>query len=301
MTWRVRDLAGRGRFLAQHARSKRRPGVAPAGCRNGSTARRLSGDLQQAQSQVAAAVRADNARRLANGQRVRFRFSGGRVALTDWLLGGELARLEAEAHAAVERYREASRARSCASCRSFQGTRSSKSFFWRSTAPGCRKSGPSVVRDAGGEAHFSAVQKPGTARSTSALVIRRDGREIGRERVADLRGSLHHYGPASAGWMVTRVRCSRERAKNARRRTRRRSPSATASASHALRGKMRLPWCARRCRSRCPTSNCSKPFARPREPWRWRQRTSFRSSQWGASSWRLGPRVLLVERSKPPM
>jgi Leucine-rich repeat (LRR) protein len=40
---------------------------------------------------------------------VRFRFSSGRVALTDWLLGGELSRLEAEAHAAVERYREASR------------------------------------------------------------------------------------------------------------------------------------------------------------------------------------------------
>src|SRR6266542_5184922 len=57
---------------------------------------RLSGDLQQAQSQVAAAIRADNARRLSNGQRVRFRFSSGRVALTDWLLGGELARLEAE-------------------------------------------------------------------------------------------------------------------------------------------------------------------------------------------------------------
>src|SRR5262245_4097409 len=70
---------------------------------------RLSGDLQQAQSQVAAAVRADNARRLTNGQRVRFRFSGGRVALTDWLLGSELSRLEAEAYAAVERYREASR------------------------------------------------------------------------------------------------------------------------------------------------------------------------------------------------
>src|SRR5262249_43680676 len=70
---------------------------------------RLSGDVQLAQSQVAAAIRADNARRIAAGQRLRFRFTGGRVALTDWLLGGELARLEAEAQAAVERYREASR------------------------------------------------------------------------------------------------------------------------------------------------------------------------------------------------
>ena len=34
-------------------------------------------------------------------------------------------------------------------------------------------------------------------------VIRKDGRELGRERVSDLRGALHHYGPASAGWLVT--------------------------------------------------------------------------------------------------
>jgi hypothetical protein len=55
----------------------------------------------------------------------------------------------------------------------------------------------------GGEAHFSAVQRTSYGELKTALVIRRDGREIGRERVADLRGSLHHYGPAAAGWMVT--------------------------------------------------------------------------------------------------
>jgi restriction endonuclease Mrr len=36
-----------------------------------------------------------------------------------------------------------------------------------------------------------------------AVVVRRDGREVGRERVAELRGALHHYGPAVAGWIVT--------------------------------------------------------------------------------------------------
>jgi restriction endonuclease Mrr len=34
-------------------------------------------------------------------------------------------------------------------------------------------------------------------------VVRKDGREIGRERVTDLRGALHHYGPANIGWLVT--------------------------------------------------------------------------------------------------
>jgi restriction endonuclease Mrr len=55
----------------------------------------------------------------------------------------------------------------------------------------------------GGEAHFGAVQKAAHGEQRAAIVIRRDGREIGRERVADLRGSLHHYGPATLGWMVT--------------------------------------------------------------------------------------------------
>jgi restriction endonuclease Mrr len=33
--------------------------------------------------------------------------------------------------------------------------------------------------------------------------VRRDGREVGRERVSELRGTLHHYGPAAAGWLIT--------------------------------------------------------------------------------------------------
>ena len=56
---------------------------------------------------------------------------------------------------------------------------------------------------AGGEAHFSALHRTGTDEIRTAIVVRKDGREIGRERVSDLRGALHHYGPAAAGWLVT--------------------------------------------------------------------------------------------------
>ena len=59
----------------------------------------------------------------------------------------------------------------------------------------------------GGEAHFSAVHRTGTDEIRTAIVIRKDGREIGRERVTDLRGALHHYGPANAGWLVTTGQC----------------------------------------------------------------------------------------------
>ena len=165
---------------------------------------RLSGDLQLAQSQIAAAIRADGARRLANGQRIRFRFSGGRVALTDWLLGGELARLEAEAHAAVERYREASRRALLRKLQELPGHALVELVLLSLERAGMGQI--RAVRRPGmpaGEAHFSAVQRTSYGEVKTAVVIRRDGREIGRERVADLRGSLHHYGPANAGWMMT--------------------------------------------------------------------------------------------------
>ncbi len=55
----------------------------------------------------------------------------------------------------------------------------------------------------GGEAHFGATHRTGTDEIRTAIVVRKDGREIGRERVSDLRGALHHYGPASSGWLLT--------------------------------------------------------------------------------------------------
>jgi hypothetical protein len=165
---------------------------------------RLAGDAQLLQSQVAAAVRADNARRLNAGQRPRFRFVGGRVALTDWLLGGDLARLEGEAIAAVERYRDAARRALARKLGELPGH-----AFVELCLLVLEKVGMSQLRavrragSPGGEAHFSAVQKGLADEVRVAIVIRRDGREIGRERVTELRGSLHHYGSATLGWILT--------------------------------------------------------------------------------------------------
>jgi hypothetical protein len=174
--------------------------VAEAAQRRG----RLMGDMQQVQSQIAACIRSDNARRLAGGQRMRFRFSSGRVALTDWLLGGELSRLEAEAHAAVERYREASRRALLRKLQELPGHALVELVLLVLDRVGIAQV-RSVRRPgtSGAEAHLSAVQKMSYGEIKTALVIRKDGREIGRERVTDLRGSLHHYGPAATGFLLT--------------------------------------------------------------------------------------------------
>jgi HB1, ASXL, restriction endonuclease HTH domain/Restriction endonuclease len=165
---------------------------------------RLSGDAQLVQSQVAAAVRADNSRRIASGQRPRFRLAGGRVALTDWLLSGDLARLEQEALAAVERYRDAARRAFARKLGELPGH-----AFVEICVLALEKIGIGQLRAvrrpgaAGGETHLSGILRAAGDEVRLAIVIRRDGREVGRERVTELRGSLHHYGSATVGWIFT--------------------------------------------------------------------------------------------------
>jgi hypothetical protein len=166
---------------------------------------RVQGEPALVMAQLSASMRADNLRRIANGQRPRFRFaSGGRVALTDWTLGGELPRLEQDVIAAIERYRDASRRTMLRRLQELPGHALIELLLLSLERVGMM--GLRAVRRAGspgGEAHFSAVHKAGGDAIPTAIVVRKDGREIGRERVTDLRGALHHYGPATAGWLIT--------------------------------------------------------------------------------------------------
>lgn len=165
---------------------------------------RLAGDAQLVQSQVAAAVRADNARRTTAGQRPRFRFAGGRVALTDWLLSGDLARFEQEALSAVERYRDAARRAFARKLAELPGH-----AFIELCVLALERMGVGQLRAIrragapGAESHFSGVLKTSGEDIRLAIIIRRDGREVGRERVTELRGSLHHYNQATVGWIFT--------------------------------------------------------------------------------------------------
>ncbi len=164
-----------------------------------------SRDTMLATAQLMASLRADNLRRQAAGQRPRFRFGQGpRVALTDWSLSSDLVRLEIDAIAAIERYREAARRSMLRKMQELPGHALIELILL-----GLERVGMTNIRGvrragaAGGEAHFSATHRNGSDEIRTAVVVRKDGREIGRERVSDLRGALHHYGSASAGWLLT--------------------------------------------------------------------------------------------------
>jgi restriction endonuclease Mrr len=126
------------------------------------------------------------------------------VALTDWSLGPDTVRLEQEVGQAVERYRDAARRIMLRKLQELPGH-----AFMELALMGLERIGMTGLRGVrragspGGEAHFSAIHKTGSDEIRTAIVIRKDGREIGRERVSDLRGALHHYGPAASGWLLT--------------------------------------------------------------------------------------------------
>lgn len=175
---------------------------------------KLQGDQQTAQAQIAAAVRADNARRESVGLRPRFRMAGGRVGLTDWLLDNELSRYERELMQALGRYREASRkafARKASELPGHAFVELCMMVLERSRVQQIRP--VKFPGASGAEAHFSGVlHTPASAVAGQigegqgvrlGVVIRKDGRDLGRERVTELRGSVHHYDGATAGWLFT--------------------------------------------------------------------------------------------------
>jgi restriction endonuclease Mrr len=153
---------------------------------------------------VVAALRTDNLRRTALGQRARFRLSNGRVGLTEWLLDSETLRIERDLQGLAQRYRDAVRRNFVRKLNELPPRAFNELVQLVLERLGYQAF--KAVRRAGShqaEQHFSARLTGDSGEATVAIVIRRDGRDVGRERVTELRGALHHYGPATAGVLVT--------------------------------------------------------------------------------------------------
>jgi Restriction endonuclease/HB1, ASXL, restriction endonuclease HTH domain len=151
------------------------------------------------------ACRADNLRRQAAGERERFRIGAqGKLLLTEWSLDRELLKLEKDIAIQIERYQSLGRQRLARRISELPPKAIGEIVMLLLERLDYGQF--QVIKRAAShpsELHLSAVLKTPIGETTVAVVIRRDGRDVGRERVTDLRGSMHHYGRATLGLLVT--------------------------------------------------------------------------------------------------
>lgn len=161
-------------------------------------------DVQALQEAIADVVRSEIVRARTERRRPRFVMHGRAVSSTDWGLDPEVVRLEKEMHGLATRYKEAF-ARSFGERLQALPPRAMGEFFTLLLSQmGFEDIQP--VRRQGAhnqEMHFAAVARSATGEIPTAIIVRRDGRDLGRERVIDLRGALHHYADAQAGLLAT--------------------------------------------------------------------------------------------------
>jgi hypothetical protein len=163
---------------------------------------RLTGEPSALAPTVAAAVWGDNARRRGEGQRCRFRTVQGGLVLLDWDLPTEAVRAEQDAVRAAERQRDAVH-------RTFLRRLSDMpvASFMELVAGWLNAEGVTALRGVRppvqGGYHLAGTLRAGGQETGLAIVIYRDGSPLGREHVIDVRGALHHYGNASAAWLVS--------------------------------------------------------------------------------------------------
>lgn len=156
-------------------------------------------------SLISVACQGDNLRRQALGERPRFRLGAqGRLSLTEWGLDRELLKIEKEMAALGERYQGLLRQRLVRRISELPPRALGELVMLLLERLDYTQF--QIVKRGSAhpaELHLTAVQKSAVGDVAVAIVVRRDGRDIGRERVTDLRGSLHHYGRPSLGLLVT--------------------------------------------------------------------------------------------------
>lgn len=195
-------------FLVEQALGNhRRQGGAPFRQLADSLLRRVrgAGDAQQLSQWLAAACRTDNFRRQAAGDRPRFRLgANGRVGLWEWVIDRDQMRLEKEARVAIDRYQEVASQRLVKRLQELS-PRAFGEFAQLLLEAQDFSQFRAVKRPAGNasESYLAATQRTLTGDLPVALTVRRDGRDVGREQVVELRGSLHYYGSVALGVIVT--------------------------------------------------------------------------------------------------
>jgi hypothetical protein len=163
---------------------------------------RLSGSPSALAPTIAAAVRADGLRRGPQG--ARFRLVDGRLALAEWYLPNEAARLERDAKRAAVSQRDVVHRAFLRKLNELPA-----GGFVELMATWLNAEGIAALRavrrpgTSGVELHLAGSLRRGQEEVRVAILVLRDGRDLRAERIIEIRGALHHYATASTAWVIT--------------------------------------------------------------------------------------------------
>ncbi len=153
---------------------------------------------------VTAVVAADNLRAEREGRAPRFRLAGGRLALSEWSRDKRVDAQQKQVERELSKLSELTRRALLDALKALPHRGLGELLVVLLEQVGIENIG--VVRRPGthgAELHLSGMQRTAAGSVPLAIVVRRDGKDVGRERVTELRGALHHYGPAAQGWIIT--------------------------------------------------------------------------------------------------
>lgn len=193
--------------LIQQAMAKQNAGRGGVSCHAlaDSLRKRFKGDLGLTGPALVAAVAADNFARERGGQVPRFRVQGTQLFLSEWGYDRKFAEKSEEIARATEHLQRATQRALVEELRRLPQRAVGELVLVLLAKMGV--DGVTLVKRPGAhgsELHlFGYLNHNGALRTAVAIVVRRDARDVGREKVTELRGALHHYGNPSVGWIIT--------------------------------------------------------------------------------------------------
>ncbi len=162
---------------------------------------RLSGAPADLTPTLAAAIRGDNARRTASGERRRFRESHGSVSLLEWDHPSDAVKAEQDAIRAANRQQEDVRRAFIKRLRDFpDGALLELIATWLNAVGVHSIRG---VRTESGDFSLAGTLRRGPEETPLAITIYRGKESLTNDAIVALRGALHQFDHARIGWLIT--------------------------------------------------------------------------------------------------
>jgi hypothetical protein len=162
---------------------------------------RLSGAPADLAPTLAAAIRGDNARRTASGERRRFREARGSVSLLEWDHPSDAVKAEQDAIRAAKRQQEDVRRAFIKRLRDFpDGALLELIATWLNAVGVHSIRG---VRTESGDFSLAGTLRRGPEETPLAITIYRGKQPLTNDAIVALRGALHQFDHARIGWLIT--------------------------------------------------------------------------------------------------